>query len=195
MRYYTAMLSFDVCNAARLRRDPRYDGRFFTAVKTTAIYCRPVCPAKQPLTRNVVYYPTAAAAEAAGLGPCLRCRPETAPFCPAWNGTRSTVARAVRLINDGALDEGSVVDLAMRLGISSRHLARLFERHVGATPQQLAKTLRVQRAKRLLDAGDGSMTAIAYQAGFGSLRRFNAAFAELYGRSPSSLRAARARKA
>ncbi|WP_456725399.1 bifunctional transcriptional activator/DNA repair enzyme AdaA [Bradyrhizobium sp. USDA 3397] len=183
------MLSFDVCNAARLRRDPRYDGRFFTAVKTTGIYCRPVCPAKQPLARNVVYYPTAAAAEAAGF---LRCRPETAPFCPAWNGTRSTVARAMRLIDDGALDEGSVVDLATRLGISSRHLARLFERHVGATPQQLAKTLRVQRAKRLLDAGDDSMTAIAFQAGFGSLRRFNAAFAELYGRSPSSLRARRA---
>lgn len=177
MRYHQAMPSFDVCNAARLRRDPRYDGRFFTAVKTTGIYCRPVCPAKQPLTRNVVYYPTAAAAEAAGFRPCLRCRPETAPFCPAWNGTRSTVARAVKLINEGALDEDSVVSLALRLGISSRHLARLFERHVGATPQQLAKTLRVQRAKRLLDSGDHTMIEIAFQAGFGSLRRFNAAFA------------------
>jgi AraC family transcriptional regulator of adaptative response / DNA-3-methyladenine glycosylase II len=157
-------------------------------VRTTGIYCRPVCSAKQPLTRNVVYYPTAAAAEAAGFRPCLRCRLETAPFCPAWNGTRSTVARAVKLINDGALDQCSVVTLAMRLGISSRHLARLFERHFGATPQQLAKTLRVQRAKRLLDASGHTMTEIAFQAGFGSLRRFNAAFAELYGRSPSSLR-------
>lgn len=191
MRYHPAMLNFEDCNAARLRRDPRYDGRFFTAVKTTGIYCRPVCPAKQPLTRNVAYYPTAAAAEAAGFRPCLRCRPETAPFCPAWNGTRSTVARAVKLINQGALDEDSVVALAMRLGISSRHLARLFERHVGATPRQLAKTLRVQRAKRLLDAGDRTMTDIAFQAGFGSLRRFNAAFAELYGRPPSSLRSSR----
>lgn len=191
MRYHPAMLSFTTCNAARLRRDPRYDGRFFTAVKTTGIYCRPVCPAKHPLTRNVAYYPTAAAAEAAGFRPCLRCRPETAPFCPAWNGTRSTVARAVKLINDGALDEDTVVTLAMRLGISSRHLARLFARHVGATPQQLAKTLRVQRAKRLLDAGDHTMIDIAFQAGFGSLRRFNAAFAELYGRSPSSLRSSK----
>lgn len=191
MRYHPAMLSFEDCNAARLRRDPRYDGRFFTAVKTTGIYCRPVCPAKQPLTRNVAYYPTAAAAEAAGFRPCLRCRPETAPFCPAWNGTRSTVARAVKLINQGALDDDSVVALAMRLGISSRHLARLFERHIGATPRQLAKTLRVQRAKRLLDAGDRTMTDIAFQAGFGSLRRFNAAFAELYGRPPSSLRSSR----
>ena len=94
MRYHLTMLSFETCNAARLRRDPRYDGRFFTAVKTTGIYCRPVCPAKHPLKRNVTYYPTAAAAEAAGFRPCLRCRPETAPFCPAWNGTRSTVARA-----------------------------------------------------------------------------------------------------
>ncbi|WP_256807992.1 helix-turn-helix domain-containing protein [Bradyrhizobium sp. Bra64] len=99
------------------------------------------------------------------------------------------VARAVKLINDGALDAESVVSLAMRLGISSRHLARLFERHVGATPRQLAKTLRVQRAKRLLDAGGRTMTDIAFQAGFGSLRRFNAAFAEFYGRAPSSLRA------
>lgn len=180
MRYHPLMLSFETCNAARLRRDPGYDGRFFTAVKTTGIYCRPVCPAKHPLTRNVAYYPTAAAAEAAGFRPCLRCRPETAPFCSGWNGTRSTVARAIKLINEGALDEDSVVRLATRLGISSRHLARLFERHVGATPQRLAKTLRVQRAKRLLDAGEHTMTDIAFQSGFGSLRRFNAAFRALW---------------
>ena len=132
------MLSFDVCNAARLRRDARYDGRFFTAVRTTRIYCRPVCPVKHPLTRNVTYYPTAAAAEAAGYRPCLRCRPETAPFCPAWNGTRSTVARALKLIDGGALEQGSVAALAEKLGVTSRHLARLFERHVGASPQQVA---------------------------------------------------------
>jgi len=132
------MLSFDVRNAARLRRDARYDGRFFTAVRTTRIYCRPVCPVKHPLTRNVTYYPTAAAAEAAGYRPCLRCRPETAPFCPAWNGTRTTVARALKLIDGGALEHGSVAALAEKLGITSRHLARLFERHVGASPQQVA---------------------------------------------------------
>jgi len=183
------MLSFEICNAARLRRDARYDGRFFTAVKTTRIYCRPVCPVKQPLDRNVTYYPTAAAAEAAGFRPCLRCRPETAPFCPAWNGTRSTVARALKLIEGGALDHGSVAALADRLGICARHLARLFERHVGASPRQVAKTLRVQRAKRLLDTTAEPITEIAFRAGFGSVRRFNAAFIELYGRSPSSLRA------
>jgi AraC family transcriptional regulator, regulatory protein of adaptative response / methylated-DNA-[protein]-cysteine methyltransferase len=188
------MLSFELCNAARLSRDARYDGRFFTAVKTTRIYCRPVCPVKQPLTRNVVYYPTAAAAEAAGFRPCLRCRPETAPFCPAWNGTRSTVARALKLIDGGALERDSVAALAARLGICSRHLARLFERHVGASPQQVAQTRRLQRAKRLLDTTEEPMTEIAYRAGFGSVRRFNAAFAALYGRSPSSLRQASPRR-
>ena len=159
------------------------------AVRTTRIYCRPVCPVKHPLTRSVTYYPTAAAAEAAGYRPCLRCRPETAPFCPAWNGTRSTVARALKLIDGGALERGSVDALAEKLGITSRHLARLFERHVGASPQQVATTRRVQRAKRLLDTTDDTMTEIAFRAGFGSVRRFNAAFSDLYGRSPSSLRA------
>jgi AraC family transcriptional regulator, regulatory protein of adaptative response / methylated-DNA-[protein]-cysteine methyltransferase len=188
------MLSFEVCNAARLRRDECYDGCFFTAVRTTRIYCRPVCPVKQPLSRNVTYYPTAAAAEAAGYRPCLRCRPETAPFCPAWNGTRSTVARALKLIDGGALDRCSVAELAERLGITSRHLARLFERHVGASPQQVAATRRVQRAKRLLDTTDDTMTEIAFRAGFGSVRRFNAAFLELYGRSPSRMRATSGRQ-
>ena len=120
------------------------------AVRTTRIYCRPVCPVKHPLTRNVTYYPTAAAAEAAGYRPCLRCRPETAPFCPAWNGTRSTVARALKLIDGGALERGSVDALAEKLGITSRHLARLFERHVGASPQQVATTRRVLQSLRPL---------------------------------------------
>ena len=186
------MLSFEICNAARLRRDAKYDGRFFTAVKTTGIYCRPVCGVKQPLTKNVSYFPTAAAAERAGYRPCLRCRPESAPFCPAWNGTRSTVERALKLIARGALDRGSVAGLADRLGVSSRHLARLFEQHVGASPLQTAQTIRLQRAKLLLDAGEASMTEIAFRAGFGSLRRFNAAFRALYGRAPSEIRPRRA---
>jgi AraC family transcriptional regulator of adaptative response / DNA-3-methyladenine glycosylase II len=182
------MLDFDTCNAARLRRDPAFDGRFFTAVKTTGIYCRPVCPVKQPLTRNVSYFPSAAAAERAGYRPCLRCRPETAPFCPAWKGTQVTVERALLLIREGALDGGSVEALAARLGVGARHLSRLFERHVGASPLQTAKTLRIQRAKRLLNDSDLPMAEVAVRAGFGSLRRFNAAFASLYGRPPSVLR-------
>jgi AraC family transcriptional regulator, regulatory protein of adaptative response / methylated-DNA-[protein]-cysteine methyltransferase len=182
------MLDFEACDAARLRRDRAFDGVFFTAVKTTGIYCRPVCPVKQPLTRNVEFFPTAAAAESAGYRPCLRCRPETAPFCPAWNGTRTTAARAARLINEGALDVGNVSDLAARVGVGERHLHRLFCRHVGASPLQVAKTVRIQRAKRLLDMTDLPITEIAFRAGFGSVRRFNSVFRELYGRPPSATR-------
>jgi AraC family transcriptional regulator, regulatory protein of adaptative response / methylated-DNA-[protein]-cysteine methyltransferase len=182
------MLDFDTCNAARLRRDVSFDGQFFTAVKTTGIYCRPVCPVRQPLTKNVTYYPSASAAERAGYRPCLRCRPESAPFCPAWNGTKSTVERALKLINEGALDRGSVEQLAEKLGIGSRQLSRLFQRHVGASPYQTAKTTRIQRAKRLLDQSDLTMNEIATQSGFSSLRRFNAVFRDLYNRPPSEVR-------
>jgi AraC family transcriptional regulator of adaptative response/methylated-DNA-[protein]-cysteine methyltransferase len=182
------MLSFKTCNAARLRRDAKFDGRFFVAVRTTRIYCRPVCRVKQPLTKNVEYYPTAAAAEAAGFRPCLRCRPETAPFCPAWNGTKSTVARALKLIEHGALDRGSVESLSDRLGVTSRHLLRLFQKHVGASPLQMAQTVRLQRAKRLLNETGLPVTTIAFRAGFKSLRRFNSAFKTLYGRAPSKVR-------
>lgn len=182
------MLDFETCEAARLRRDPSFDGKFFTAVRTTKIYCRPVCPAKHSLTKNVSYYPTAAAAERAGYRPCLRCRPETAPFCAAWNGTRTTVERALRLIEAGALDVGNVNDLADRLGVSARHLSRLFAKHIGASPIQTAQTLRIGRAKKLLDTTALPITEIAFQSGFGSVRRFNATFSKLYGRSPSSIR-------
>jgi len=182
------MLDFDTCDAARFRRDPAFDGVFFTAVRTTGIYCRPVCPVRQPLSKNVTYYPSAAAAERAGYRPCLRCRPETAPFCPAWNGTKTTVARALKMIDAGALDHGSVEALADKLGVGARQLARLFQRHVGASPVQMAKTVRIQRAKRLLNETALPITEIAYRSGFSSLRRFNAAFRELYGRPPSELR-------
>ena len=190
------MFDFDTCNDARLRRDPAFDGLFFTAVRTTGIYCRPVCPVKQPLTRNVSYYPSAAAALWAGFGPCLGCGRESAPFCVAWNVTLVMVLRVFNFIAYGALyaapngapNGNSVEALAERLGVGARHLARLFERHVGASPLQTAKTLRLQRAKCLLNDTDLSMTDIAFQAGFGSVRRFNAAFADLYGRPPSALR-------
>ncbi len=182
------MLDFDTCNEARLRRDLAFDGKFFTAVRTTKIYCRPVCPVKHPLTKNVSYYPTAAAAERAGYRPCLRCRPETAPFCAAWKGTRTTVERALKLIEEGALDSGNVEKLAERLGVGARHLSRLFADHIGASPLQTAQTLRIGRAKRLLDETTLPITEIAFKAGFGSVRRFNAAFQKLYGRPPSSMR-------
>jgi AraC family transcriptional regulator of adaptative response / DNA-3-methyladenine glycosylase II len=183
------MLDAAECERARVGRDPAYDGRFFTGVRTTRIYCRPVCPVRPARAVNVCFYPSAAAAEAAGFRPCLRCRPETAPFSPAWNGSRTMAARALRLIDAGALDEGATVEaLAARLGIGARHLSRLFARHVGASPVQVARTVRVQRAKRLLDGTDLPMAEVALSAGFGSLRRFNAVFAEVYRRPPSALR-------
>lgn len=184
------LLDFDECDRARVSRDRGYDGRFFTGVRTTRIYCRPVCPVRPARSANVSFYPSAAAAEAAGFRPCLRCRPETAPFCPAWNGTRTTAERAVRLIMQGATDgdDGSVETLAARLGVGARHLTRLFARHIGATPSQVAKTARVQRAKRLLDDTDLPVPEVALRAGFNSLRRFNAVFAEVYQMAPTEIR-------
>ena len=170
------MLDIRECERARINRDRRFDGRFFSGVRTTGIYCRPVCPVRPAKASNVSFYPSAAAAEAAGFRPCLRCRPEAAPFSPAWKGSRTTVERALRLITEGALDAGSVEDLAERLGIGTRHLSRLFHRYLGASPVQVAQTTRVQRAKRLLDETGLSMAEIAMRSGFGSLRRFNAVF-------------------
>ncbi len=182
------MLDAKECERARVTRDRRYDGRFFTGVRTTGIYCRPVCPVRPAKAGNVSFYPSAAAAEAAGFRPCLRCRPEAAPFSPAWKGSRTTVERALRLIDGGALDAGGVEDLAERLGIGTRQLSRLFQQHLSASPIQVAQTTRVQRAKRLLDETELSMAEIAMRAGFGSLRRFNAVFAEVYRRPPTEIR-------
>ena len=187
-------LDFAECDRARLARDPSYDGRFYTGVHTTGIYCRPVCPVRPARSANVSFFPSAAAAEAAGFRPCLRCRPETAPFCSAWIGSRATVERALRLIvEDGALDaEGATVErLAVRLGVGARQLTRLFTRHLQASPAKVARTARVQRAKRLIDETSLPMTEIAMQAGFGSLRRFNSVFAEVYGRPPTEIRRTR----
>jgi AraC family transcriptional regulator of adaptative response / DNA-3-methyladenine glycosylase II len=176
------------CDRARLARDPAFDGIFFTGVRTTRIYCRPVCPVRPARSQNVVFFPSAAAAERAGFRPCLRCRPETAPGSPAWNGTRSTVGRAMRLIEDGFLDRASVTELAERLGIGPRHLLRLFLRHAGATPIEVAATRRIQAAKRMIDGTALPIAEIAFAAGFNSVRRFNAAFRATYGRTPSSFR-------
>lgn len=185
-------LDFDTMNAARFARDPAFDGLFFIAVKTTGIYCRPVCRVRQPLTRNVNFFPSAAAAERAGYRPCLKCRPESAPFCPAWNGTRTTVERALKLIDDGALDgAGTVEQLAERCGIGARHLTRLFRQHLGASPIEVAQTRRVQRAMQMIAHTGLPMTEIAHAAGFASLRRFNEVIAARYGRSPSDLRKVR----
>jgi AraC family transcriptional regulator of adaptative response / DNA-3-methyladenine glycosylase II len=173
---------------ARLSRDARFDGKFFVAVSSTGIYCRPICPAPSPKERNVRYFLTAAAAAEAGFRPCLRCRPEAAPGTAAWLGTSAVVRRALRLIEQGALDGSTVAAFAARMGMGPRHLDRLFLEHVGASPIALAQTRRLHFAKRLIDESHLPMTEIALASGFGSLRRFNDAFRQAYARSPRELR-------
>jgi AraC family transcriptional regulator of adaptative response / DNA-3-methyladenine glycosylase II len=178
----------EACYRAVLTRDARFDGRFFGCVKTTGIYCRPVCPARTPRRENMVFVASAAAAETAGFRACLRCRPETAPDMGAWRGTSNTVSRALALIEQGALDEGDVDALAGRLGVGERQLRRLFRQHLGAAPVSVAQTRRVLLAKALIQESDLSMAEVALASGFGSVRRFNETFQALYRRPPSALR-------
>jgi AraC family transcriptional regulator of adaptative response / DNA-3-methyladenine glycosylase II len=184
------MLQNAIYERARLARDARFDGQFYVGVKTTGIYCRPICPANAPKSENVEFYPSAAAAGEAGFRPCLRCRPECAPGTPAWSGTSTTVRRGLRLISGGALDEGNVEMLADRLGVTSRHLRRLFSKHLGASPLAVAHTQRLHFAKRLIDETTLPMRYISSAAGYGSIRRFNDAFRQTYGRPPRELRRA-----
>jgi len=186
-------LDQEACYRAVLTRDARFDGRFFGCVKTTGIYCRPVCPARTPKRENMIFVVTAAAAEEAGFRACLRCRPETAPDMGAWRGTSNTVSRALALIEAGALDShsgsgGDVDGLAARLGVGERHLRRLFRQHLGAAPVSVAQTRRVLLAKALIHQSDLSMAQVALASGFGSVRRFNETFQALYDRPPSALR-------
>ena len=181
-------LDQEACYRAVLTRDARFDGRFFGCVKTTGIYCRPVCPARTPKRENMFFVVSAAAAEEAGFRACLRCRPETAPDLGAWRGTSNTVSRALALIEAGALDEGDVDGLAGRLGVGERHLRRLFRQHLGAAPVSVAQTRRVLLAKALIHQTDLPMAQVALGSGFGSVRRFNETFQALYGRPPSALR-------
>jgi AraC family transcriptional regulator of adaptative response / DNA-3-methyladenine glycosylase II len=152
------------------------------------VYCRPICPARAPKDANVRYFPTAAAAELAGFRPCLRCRPEASPGTPAWLGTSGVVSRGLRLISEGMLDQEGVDRFAERLGVSARHLRRLFLRHLGATPLDVALTRRVHFAKKLLDETTLRASEVAFAAGFGSVRRFNSEIRRTYGRTPTELR-------
>ncbi len=179
------------CNRARRARDAAYDGRFFTCVRTTRIYCRPVCRSALARTDNVFFVPSTAEAERLGFRPCLRCRPDAAPGTAAWRGTAATVARGLRLIGTGFLDSHRVSALASRLGVSARHLTRLFIQHVGLSPAAVAGTRRVQAAKRLTSDTDRPLTQIAFEAGFRSVRRFNDAFRRTYKQPPSRFRQSR----
>ncbi|MGH8052584.1 MAG: AlkA N-terminal domain-containing protein [Stenotrophomonas sp.] len=182
-----SMPSHDQCEQARLARDARFDGLFFTAVRSTGIYCRPVCPAPPPRPRNVSYYPSAAAATAAGYRPCLRCRPELSPD-DANLLQDHTLHRALTLLNEGILQDQSAAALATEMGLSARQLQRLFVARLGATPAQLHSTRRLLLAKQLLTETALPVTQIALAAGFNSLRRFNSAFLQGCGMPPSALR-------
>src|SRR5580704_2256385 len=181
-------LDWQVCSRARLSRDARFDGKFFIAVLSTRIYCRSICPARTCYESNVRYYPSAAAAAEAGFRPCLRCRPECSPGTPAWLGTSNTVSRALRLIGESGLEDGGIERLAERLGIGSRHLRRLFLKHLGATPSAVARTRRLHFAKKLIDETSLAMSHIAIASGFGCVRRFNAAISKTYHRTPTQIR-------
>jgi AraC family transcriptional regulator of adaptative response / DNA-3-methyladenine glycosylase II len=180
-------LDAKACYRAIATRDARFDGRLFIAVKSTRIYCRPICPARTPKRENVAFYPSAAAAQEAGYRPCLRCRPETAPDLGVWRGTSNTVSRALALIEKGGLDGADVEALADRLGVGERQLRRLFRRHLGASPIAVAQTRRVLLAKHLIHETRLPMSEVALAAGFGSIRRFNETFQQLFGRAPSTL--------
>ncbi|HME05836.1 MAG TPA: AlkA N-terminal domain-containing protein [Bryobacteraceae bacterium] len=181
-------LDHDVCYRALKARDARFDGRFFVAVRTTGVYCRPICPARTPKCENIVFFPSAAAAQEAGFRPCLRCRPENSPDLASWNGTSNTVSRALTLIAGGALDESAVDGLAGRLGVGERQLRRLFQQHLGVSPLAVAQTRRVLFAKQLIADTRMPLAEVAFASGFGSVRRFNTTFHQLFRRPPRELR-------
>lgn len=181
-------LDLQTCSRARLSRDPRFDGKFFIGVITSRVYCRSICPAPTAKEKNVRYFPTAAAAAESGFRPCLRCRPESSPGTPAWLGTSNTVSRALRLIGESGLEDGGVEVLADRLGVGSRHLRRLFLRHLGATPIAVAQTRRLHFAKKLIDETKLPMNQVALASGFGCVRRFNAGIRRVYHRTPTQIR-------
>ncbi|MEZ8317808.1 DNA-3-methyladenine glycosylase 2 family protein [Vibrio splendidus] len=186
--HHNSTLTSEQCHLARYARDARFDGMFFTAVKTTGIFCRPICPASPPKEENVEYFSHQAQALKAGYRPCLRCRPDSAPFSPAWKGVETTFLRALQLIDHGALNSGSIVDLATRLGISDRYLRTLFDNYIGVSPKQYSLYSQLMFAKQLLHTSSMSITDVGFASGFNSTRRFNDAFLKELQLSPSQIR-------
>lgn len=184
-------MSFDERYRAVEARDSRFDGQFITAVRTTGIYCRPSCPARTPKRSNVSFYPTSAAAHEAGFRACKRCLPEAAPGSPEWDIRGDTVGRAMRLIADGAVEREGVHALAAKLGYSSRHLTRLLSAELGAGPLALARSQRAHTARLLLTGTDLTVSEVAYSSGFGSIRQCNDTIREVFGMTPTELRARR----
>lgn len=181
-------LDGDTCYAAMVARDPRFDGAFFVGVSTTGVYCRPVCPARAPRRDRCTFFRSPAEAEKAGYRACFRCRPELAPGRAPMDAVSHLVGRAVRLVDEGFLNRASVEDLSDRLGVTARHLRRATEAELGLSPVELAQSRRLALAKRLLQDSALPVTDVAFASGFSSVRRFNAAFAERFARTPSSVR-------
>lgn len=181
-------LTAQQCQSARLARDPRFDGQFYTAVKTTGIFCRPICPAVAPKEENVEYFANAALALNAGYRPCLRCRPDSAPGSWAWQGTSTSVQRAIKLIEQGALQQQSLAELAERLGMTDRHLRNLFRQQLGMAPKTYATLTQLLFAKQLLHSSELNIADIAFAAGFKSVRRFNDAFKQHLKLTPTEVR-------
>ncbi|MEU5782821.1 AlkA N-terminal domain-containing protein [Micromonospora lupini] len=186
-------MDFERCYRAVDSRDQRFDGWFYTGVTSTGIYCRPSCPATTPKRRNVRFFPSAAAAQGAGLRACRRCRPDAAPGSPQWDVRADVVGRAMRLIADGVVDRDGVPGLAARLGYTERHLHRMLRAEMGAGPLALARAQRAQTARILIETTGLGMAEIAFAAGFGSVRQFNDTVREVYASAPSELRTARGR--
>ena len=186
-----AVPDFELCYRAVQARDTRFDGWFFTAVRTTGIYCRPSCPAITPKRGNVSFHPSAAAAQRAGYRACKRCRPDAAPGSPEWNIRGDLVGRAMRLIGDGVIDREGVPGLARRLGYSERQVQRALVAELGAGPLALARAQRAQTARVLLETTGIAITDVAFAAGFASVRQFNDTVQEVFAASPSALRAKR----
>ncbi|MFI7212245.1 AlkA N-terminal domain-containing protein [Micromonospora maritima] len=184
-------LDFERCYRAVDSRDPRFDGWFYTGVTSTGIYCRPSCPAMTPKRQNVRFFPSAAAAQGAGLRACRRCRPDAAPGSPQWDVRADVVGRAMRLIADGVVDRDGVPGLASRLGYTERHLHRMLRAELGAGPLALARAQRAQTARILVETTGLGLAEVAFAAGFGSVRQFNDTVREVYGVTPSELRAGR----
>src|SRR5918999_372932 len=187
----TGHLDTEACYAAVKSRDRRFDGVFYTAVRTTGIYCRPSCPARTPALRNVTFHRSAAAAQAAGYRACKRCLPDATPGSPEWDVAATVAGRAMRLITDGVVDRSGVEGLAARVGYTPRHLSRLLTAELGAGPLALARARRAQTARVLIETTDLQFAEIAFASGFASIRQFNETIREVYALSPTELRGRR----
>ncbi len=184
-------LDLESCYRAVKSRDRRFDGVFYTAVRTTGIYCRPSCPARTPAFHNVTFHPTAAAAQAAGYRACKRCLPDATPGSPDWDVAADVAGRAMRLIADGVVDREGVDGVARRIGYTPRHLSRILTQELGAGPLALARAKRAQTARVLLETTDLGAADIAFAAGFSSVRQFNETIREVYDATPTRLRGGR----